>query len=567
MLSPFAQTDPASLAIWLNASPRANDELNVRICSALDAALAHDSGVLRNSVSNTDDATAELLANAVTAVWHEKRHVLDLLLSNYGAFRRRQFISVQTNLFGLLAQARRAGLEQVWFPLTTYSDPTAPLRFDLGPTVPALVQQSNDIRGREALLSQDAWIGKGPYGAIAAGGDAQLEAIAFLCEGSAFRHEFGAENWARQYGTDPQSRTGRLYGWFAPLFDAFGLGAKSFPYRGAKGLFVDATLVIPVLFAALSGRFWGDRSAGVMGMMPLPRLHALLQDLATNTRLDDASDVPRVWAIVNDASKRIWGRTVLEELAVDIERDGAWLEQVAKETDCSPWLYEQLDTLLRRRTDLFRLLVEEPELVLDAREYHSRLAPRLAPRVVRSWARGYIGVAPPGWRPLWQRAGSYPQFALCWANHRIASARGDALQLSSSCEQWERLARFEAPLSKLALKGRRHRMMLPLELEGVESAVPMRVAIDPLFYAPEPEHNAAELFHAIGIVEQPCDRCRTIVGAEGATVAPAWWIRSQSSVHTWLNVYCSSDAVDALMLADWSEWILCASCLESLEET
>jgi hypothetical protein len=41
---------------------------------------------------------ARRCAHFASSVWHEKRHFLDFLLTNYGAFRIRQFFEIYRNL-------------------------------------------------------------------------------------------------------------------------------------------------------------------------------------------------------------------------------------------------------------------------------------------------------------------------------------------------------------------------------------------------------------------------------------------------------------------------------------
>lgn len=67
-----------------------------------------------------DDWVKTRCATVATAVWHEKRHFLDFILTNYGAFRVRQFFMLYCNIYPVLKFAEDTG--ELLVPLQSYTD-------------------------------------------------------------------------------------------------------------------------------------------------------------------------------------------------------------------------------------------------------------------------------------------------------------------------------------------------------------------------------------------------------------------------------------------------------------
>lgn len=569
MISPFAQTDAASLGVWVNSSPAKSPVANEAIRLAIEGAAAHDQDGLQIALWH-DRSSVEWAISAALATWHEKRHVVDLLLTNYGGFLRRQFSSVQINLVNLIAEAQEAGLSELWTPFTVYDDPTSNFRLPIGAPPISLKKQARDIRAREAVLSRDSAPGDGPFGRFQVGGDAQLEAVAFLCERTACELEFGTDELIRRFEHRPESRVGRVYGWIIPVFHGFNVGTTAAPHRSGNGdqVFLDAAVALPILVGSLCGRFWGDRDAAATGALPATRLLELLKWFAR--RLQQPDGVDATWELVNLACRELWGRTPVEEVASDLSKEADLLERIDKAGRIRTELRANLWAAHGARRELSAVLKNHPEQIVDAREYHRTLAARVEIPVVRAYRSARVSAGETGWTPLWAKMTAHEGVLLESASYRLFAGRdvapSDVIHVvSQEGDAWGECSRFEAPMSKLALKGRCHRVMLPMEFEGAAYFSPLQIAVDPMFAAPDPELDASEHCRVAGIERPVCDRCNDQVEPRLAFLAPAWWIRTRESVRPWLGAYIEEAGIDALLSGDWSEWLLCARCRNALE--
>jgi hypothetical protein len=108
---PFAQLDPASLALWVNyeilrRSPNGKyyqPVIEAAACADLDAV----SAAMRWIPTRPTWVRAMHLASIV---WHEQRHFLDLTMTNYGARHFRNHFVVAMNVSAMMGDGRRTSV-------------------------------------------------------------------------------------------------------------------------------------------------------------------------------------------------------------------------------------------------------------------------------------------------------------------------------------------------------------------------------------------------------------------------------------------------------------------------
>src|SRR3954447_11582302 len=107
---PILQFDPATLTLWydtqLLASARSSREVGLALHYALDGREDWLKCLIRQQ---TDPWTRTRCATVASAVWHEKRHFLDFVLTNYGAMRVRQFFQCYINTRAFLGKVADSG--------------------------------------------------------------------------------------------------------------------------------------------------------------------------------------------------------------------------------------------------------------------------------------------------------------------------------------------------------------------------------------------------------------------------------------------------------------------------
>src|SRR4051812_23749781 len=120
---PVAQLDPATLTLWYSPEVIGHAPEPEMLGEAVWLAMKGEPDAVRQHLGEVTDPHRKARGvHLASSVWHEQRHMLDLLVTNYGAFRVRQFISLYTNVLQLLGEVQRTG--QVLFcPITAYTDP------------------------------------------------------------------------------------------------------------------------------------------------------------------------------------------------------------------------------------------------------------------------------------------------------------------------------------------------------------------------------------------------------------------------------------------------------------
>ena len=327
---PVLQLDPASLSLWFNPEFIRRSSGALELQAAVWLAISGKVDELPGYVSRID--AKRLAVRAMTlasAVWHEQRHFLDLITTNFGAFRVRNYLSIYMNLQRLLKGVANDG-GPLHCPLSVYTDPVRRMVAGIDRFPEEAPQLAEDISQREAFLASDSQLVPTPYGAMEVGGDAQLEALAWIFQYLAVDRIFGSEGViAVQGDLRPSQRAAMRYFWLSLLASDLGLGHSvdlRRPGDRSPRLILDTTLLTPMIYAALACRAWGQEQvigAHHASSLPAARLSGLIRALSGRAADTEASTA-RAWQMVNEAAGDLWGRTVSEEMAADLEREDAW---------------------------------------------------------------------------------------------------------------------------------------------------------------------------------------------------------------------------------------------------
>src|SRR5688500_15889528 len=103
MINLFA-LDPSTMALWYEPRWLRNHTNGEHILASVDAA------IFGKPLPDQQPSSALLdVAYFTSAVWHEKRHYIDLLLTNYGWSRLWQFFAIYFNAVGVMDRIHKAG--------------------------------------------------------------------------------------------------------------------------------------------------------------------------------------------------------------------------------------------------------------------------------------------------------------------------------------------------------------------------------------------------------------------------------------------------------------------------
>lgn len=189
---PIIQFDPASLSIWYDAHLINRMRGNSEIGRSLDLALRADYQNLISHIDNAKDPWTKVrCATVATASFHEKRHFLDFVLTNYGAFRLRQFFMVYCNLGAIIKFAEQHG--ELLVPVQSYLKRLFCEHMGVKPPSSEILALANDIVRRKTMLGDDRRLITSRFGTWEMGGHAILEALAHHFEIIAAQLLFGPE--------------------------------------------------------------------------------------------------------------------------------------------------------------------------------------------------------------------------------------------------------------------------------------------------------------------------------------------------------------------------------------
>src|SRR5688572_5203261 len=139
---PVVQLDPATLSLWLDVSLISGGPHGHKLSELTQrAAFGENNEVIEEIRALPDRKLASRAAHLVSCLWHEKRHFLDLLLTNYGALRVRHYFALYMNMSGILSRCTK-GKSPLVCPLDVACDPFRLKMLDVGAVDPVLVQQA-----------------------------------------------------------------------------------------------------------------------------------------------------------------------------------------------------------------------------------------------------------------------------------------------------------------------------------------------------------------------------------------------------------------------------------------
>jgi hypothetical protein len=191
---PTLQLDPSTLAIWFNVDLLNSYKGEERGLEVFTHAANHDLKEVYPILDATaSDAHRSHYYEILSAVWHEKRHFVDFLLTNFGAFHVRTYFQMYFNLPEGLKEFQYKDIP-VLLPLDTYADPVKLMGLGIKEPPPTeLLKLARWLRARKRALREDTAPYDGGRGLTEYGGLAQMEAIAYSCQLAVLQLEFGTD--------------------------------------------------------------------------------------------------------------------------------------------------------------------------------------------------------------------------------------------------------------------------------------------------------------------------------------------------------------------------------------
>jgi hypothetical protein len=560
---PVIRLDPGSLSLWYDPQLIYQVHYGEQLAVATHHAMfGNRESLLEHLYSIVDETIRVKCIHLASSVWHEQRHFLDLILTNYGAMRIRQFLLLYVNSSLLLNDAQQAD-GKLACPLDLYDDPFR--RNVMG--VSALercMAVGRESFNRKEWLRDDRQLLPTFAGRMECGGEAQLEALAYYTQYSAVQDLFGNDTSLKvQHEVTKDNPKGLKYRWAQIVANMFGL----VPTRaeGANVGTVDISFLVPIIYGSLMSRAWGQQQVTNQSgstHRPLTRLAGFLTALQGKFKSIGGISLEDAWEIVNATAKQMWGRTIIEELDEDYKREGAWIDDLQKLEYVADSVKNVSADFHRLRGKLIRLLKEAPAVIFNPRL--TGASGLFLPMPVLVNTAGDLGELPDGWEQVFGYTYSeQPDVKWFWAvipeQWPPADVKAFTLQDRVS---WARVISHHTPLAKLMMNGRKHRTILGPELLFVETDLKAQLnldlAIDPLFKYP-PEVDDINAYYTLADkTEAVCDMCKAELKKPHGHYVSGWVFRSsEKNKQLAIDTYGGGPMGELVFLKDWSPWILC----------
>jgi hypothetical protein len=571
---PTVQFDPASLAIWTTTGSLPDPPAAIAAEAMSAAAQGSDPTSALAHLSESDPVRTRMLW-LTSSVWHEKRHYFDTCFTNYGARRFRDLFTMAANLLPLLAEANHTG-EPVWFPVEVYADPVQ--RTLLGISQPAanilqIAQFARQIKTFNAQL--DAPLRSGDT-VLHVGGEAQLEGLAQVSQINSLEHCFGPES---VYAVTTAFVSGMLPSGPYRMIESIARSMGCTKKLEQGPVLLNANLAAALFTTALCGRFFGlgPKPASEM-VSPSVRLAKMLEALGPRPGRFDMSEEEAA-ELVDKLALRLWGHTAFEEVAADIDAMDEKIEDISAPWKAGDDLYDAFKDFVKLRR---RVLAEARSLG------PSSVLPKSFPLSWRDRLLPWHVVASPGgdFQPskapivfgqnLNVPAGmeAVVPTSVTWA--RLHSASGLHFKkpfAPLARDAWLQMLERHSPGALLMLNGRRHRRMVPPELErsiAEIQALGIDVRFHPRFQWPEQRDNKARTEEAVALAAFSgrtsflCDITGDEINPADAIVLTPWEFRQSPLLSTYRQ---SGFIAEVRLITDWSDWVVRRDLLEDLPPT
>jgi hypothetical protein len=573
---PILQFDPSSLTIWYDTHQIARMRGAAEIGKALDLALRGAESELLEHIKSIDDVWVSTRASTIAAAcWHERRHFVDFVLTNYGAFRMRQFFTVYLNFPAIISAAQQTG--ELLVPIQSYRERLFCDHLGIKRPSESILAIAKGIRDRKKMLSDDMHFRSFRFGDIELSGESLLEAIAHYIQTAKAERVFGMKaSFAIQNDVPEKAIVSTRYTWaYKALVSA---GLMNSPGTIGEGFLVDDPPLLPICYGALACRVWGQqqtRTATTSSFNPSERFASLVIGLRESSANIQKASVLDAWDIVNRIAKGIFDRTIIEEMRADIELEEEFVTKslsldLLKSARTAYQDYHEL------RVRAFERFVEHPEEILDQQVYADSMEKGVAPYVIVAASSGEIGDPPPGYSRIlgYEELGSKREDARWWW---AASLKDQTQRVPNrkfglgSQEVWMETASDLAPFAKLIMDGRNIRTMLGPEIIGAEGRLQatfgIRVIVDPRHAYPKGTIPSDFWYYLTGRDSFRCDLTyETVTKPEGLVVDP-WALRLRPGFFDALRESGYPDKIGIALAfrRDWSPWLFSEEFREQFE--
>ncbi|MES2317091.1 MAG: hypothetical protein V4631_06310 [Pseudomonadota bacterium] len=494
--------------------------------------------------------------------WHEKRHFSDLMLTNYGAYRRRLNFQIMNAGPALVREAQ--SYKHLVVPILAYADEVRLEAMGVEPPyAPDTCAFAENITKRYLFHEMDRV--RLPSG-MQLSATSCLEALAYVSQLAAIEYYFGKDLCRDVQLHLHACGLPSAYSWLAQFGRDLGLLSEVTPGDPEGG--VKLYLAAPLLFMALCGQSINSReeSPANDGLMPTERLATLIAAMIERKLTFHGLDSAQAWQLLDEVHYAVWGRRCADNLSADLQRDEEMLAMLAADGGAAhpaAIAFAEYVALRRRMIADFRV---DPGRFVDPYVFPDALLPKLCPRPVLHDPTGQFFPVPDGWKAVC--AGGLSDHASCNVHSDMAhwwwsitpqswSVPSDGYGFESAA--WIDIMDFLAPLAQFLISGRAAQDCTGPELQLIEQALRniTTVHLEPQVAQARLPDAAAFWSQFTGNVAK-CDLSGEPVDRSDALLISPWRIHlSKRNMQFVLDQYGQDNLLALpLLLKDWSVWVV-----------
>ena len=559
----FLQTDSASLSLWINQELiYSNSPYSKIFSNGIHAALYGTQKEVAQFSSEIEDPSARRKFQSVTgSIWHEKRHFLDLILTNFGASRIRHHFELRHNSKFVLKEAHENG--RLILPIDAYADCAHTAYYDLHNS-PDSKKTGERVAHIKDVYRSDRSLYSLKKGEIEVGGNAQLECLAYVFQSAAMQAAFGVDDTAKALDDVPDSDSHHgKYKWLIDFMYASGL--TEYKIIESKYALINDTLLTCIAFASLQMRSFRDLNGEIAKntTTPISRFSQLIIEMR-NGNYDTANqDFNTCWELVNAACLSCFGADVCDEIEFDIKKTKEFLDRysddlLGDELAC----FSDYNNLRERIFDDFR---ETPRNFLRTFDFKNEILDRLKPIVVVANPSGIIGELNEDLIQLFgydhsqvQKDIDYLKWTWAWTPKKPKIHSLDYAFTNES--EWHNAIMVDIPIAKLMMNGFRHDTMLGPELVSAKAKIELQLGCEVKLIKPYDapqdlilDSNAYWYQHMDENIV--CDLSGKELNRENAVVFSKWYLlRNFEYAEAIIDFWRSNGQGDLARISFWREW-------------
>ena len=562
----FANLDPSNLRLNIDITQISRGSSKEEITNAVYSCCFGDIKKFKNILTSIEkNEDKERCVNLCSSIWHEQRHFLDLVLSNYGGYIFREYFTCYINTGNILSELLELK-EDLIFPLDVYTDPVRLKLINKSTKSSKVKKIAEDLQEREKAIMKD----RVKIQNLEVGAYAVFELIGFVFQLASVEIIAGHQyNLPFNNFIDKNNYSKEKYKWIT-IFDEILNFVPSTDINKKYQLKHIGFLPL-ILYPVLLSRSWRndifDDKKRKKFLSPASRLSLIFQYIKKYKYKFQSLEFQEIWNETNIMAQHLFGRTIIEEVEADLFFQKQMKKKLSKFKENSLFI-DILSEYITLKTNIVQILRSTPEIIFNPDDYTNKILHKIRPIPVlyTPTAKDNNVLSSMGWKSLCALYEKVDKNTVNTYNFTSIPKKWKVNNLIGfkNIDKWEKIFLLYNPIAKLMIKGRNHNSVLGAEFLTVEQIIQQEINIifEPEFEYPTNLVTTANYFYSMqNIDESICDMCgKKLTRPSGYLVSP--WIFQKIQYYVLLGG--NTETMYLKQAKDWSAWLVCDMCYNKL---